>query len=176
MIERILCLSVFFLISSLSNAQFCNTQMQKSTEISQYILNEEGTVIDAVNLLVWDRCAYGQTYSMGQCLGAPLEFTTWRETLILADSLPNKYLPNIKELATLVERACYEPSINQTSFPDTPLALYWTNTPDGTAGESELKGRVIDFTDGSEIVRDVNRSHYIRFLNHKEIDIDNSSQ
>jgi hypothetical protein len=30
----------------------------------------------------------------------------------------------------LVERACYDPAINLTVFPQTPSLFYWSNTPD----------------------------------------------
>lgn len=165
----ILCLITFFSINSYS--QICNLYMKSSSIEGQYIYNEDGTVVDAVNLLIWDRCSYGQVFSDGQCLGSPSEFSSWKEALELASNLDTKYLPNIKELSTLVERACSLPSIELNTFPDTPLALYWSSTPDFDP-ESALMGRIIDFTDGSEVVRDVNRPHYVRFLNIKSSDLE----
>jgi len=147
------------------NAQTCNNQMTPSIKTGQFIDNGDSTVSDAVNLLMWDQCSYGQTYSDGQCLGAPTQFDTWKEALVVANSIEGKYLPNLKELAILVERACFKPSISREAFPDTPLAMYWTNTPDGSAGPGDPIGRLIDFTDGGEIIRDVNRPKYIRLLN-----------
>ncbi len=147
------------------NAQTCNDQMKPSNKTGQFIDNGDSTVSDAVNLLMWDQCSYGQIYAEGQCLGAPTQFDTWKEALVAANLVEGKYLPNLKELATLIERSCFEPSISREAFPDTPLAMYWTNTPDGSAGSGDPIGRLIDFTDGGEIIRDVNRPKYIRLLN-----------
>lgn len=35
-------------------------------------------------------------------------------------------LPNLRELATIVERECTDPRVNLTVFPNTPAGLFWT--------------------------------------------------
>lgn len=59
-------------------------------------------------------------------------------------------LPNSKELASLVEYACFAPAISVEAFPDTPSASFWTNTPDTRGVNPGLLGKVIDFTYGVE--------------------------
>ena len=145
-----------------THAQICNINMAKTTVEGRFIKDEQGYVIDAANKLIWDICSIGQIYASGQCVGTPTEFNTWKEALQFAAAKDGYRMPNIKELETIVERACIEPSIDQDSFPDTPLAIYWSNTPAPTS--SSLKGYVIDFTDGSEIVRDVNRPKNLRLI------------
>ena len=165
MIKSSICFLLLVVISAISHSQVCNENMTATTDPAQFIVNDDGTVIDAVNFLIWDKCSLGQVYQDGQCLGAPTNFSTWQEALSAAAAVEGKYLPNLKELATIVERSCYEPSISQAIFSDTPLAMYWSSTPDELG--STLAGRIIDFTDGGEIVRDVNRPKHVRLLNSK---------
>jgi len=144
------------------NAQVCNTNMDKTNLDGQYIKHEQGYVIDAVNRLLWESCSVGQTYSNKQCHGAPTEFALWRDALQYANGREGYRIPNIKELETIVERSCFEPAIDQVTFPDTPLAIYWSNTPNALG--NQLEGYAIDFTDGSEIIRDVNRPKHLRLI------------
>lgn len=145
-----------------THAQICNTNMAKTTAEGRFIKDEQGYAIDATNKLIWDLCSIGQIYAGGQCVGTPTEFSTWKEALQFAAAKDGYRMPNIKELETIVERSCIEPSIDQDTFPDTPLAIYWSNTP--TPSSAALKGHVIDFTDGSEIVRDVKRPKNLRLI------------
>ncbi len=158
-------LLILLVNSSFVFAQICNNNIKPTAVEGRFIENKNGTISDAVNLLIWDKCSYGQVSSGNQCLGIPTEFSTWKEALELANSLEGKYLPNVKELGALIERSCINPAIALNYFPDTPLAMYWTNSPDSTATETDYKGRIIDFTDGGEFVRDVSRPKYIRLLN-----------
>lgn len=147
---------------SVVQAQICNPNMIKSAVDGRFIQDGEGIVLDATNKLTWDTCSIGQVYAGSQCVGTPTEFKTWQEALQFANTKDGYRMPNIKELETIVERSCIEPAIDQSTFPDTPLAIYWSNTP--TPVGAQLKGYVIDFTDGSEIVRDVNRPKNLRLI------------
>ncbi|WP_167388497.1 MULTISPECIES: DUF1566 domain-containing protein [Photobacterium] len=80
-------------------------------------------------------------------------------------------IPNIKELSTLIERKCYSPAVGEV-FKDTPSLPFMTNTPDVSAydqsfvndiafftdkdGNSEGRLRIINFTDGSEVLTNIN--------------------
>ncbi len=37
-------------------------------------------------------------------------------------------LPNLIELSSIVDEACYKPAINSTRFPNTPPSYYWSAT------------------------------------------------
>ena len=60
---------------------------------------------------------------------------TWEQALEAAasnalNSTSDWRLPNIKELASIVEEACYGPAINLELFPDTPSDDFWSSSPD----------------------------------------------
>lgn len=159
----VLLASILFVASA--NAQICKTDSIVSSHIEgQYLDNADGTITDVVNGLVWSKCSIGEVIIEGECTEYPLEHLTWKEALQSAkdNSFINgkEYrLPNIKELASTVERACYAPAINLIAFPTTASGFYWSNTPDSLvnlAVSSTATGRIIDFRDGTEIITEVN--------------------
>ena len=71
----------------------------------------------------------------------------WANALQTAKNMGEGWrVPNIKELDSLVEQACYKPSINDVFFPNTVITNYWSSSP-----LSDLSGRahVVYFDDGS---------------------------
>jgi hypothetical protein len=75
-------------------------------------------------------------------------------------------MPNIKELGSLVERACHSPAIELEFFPSTPLAIYWSNTPDKSQINHFLgiDAKFIDFSTGSEYTTDPAKLRLIRMV------------
>lgn len=151
---------LIFLGSNYIYAQSCSSTIKSLGGANRFIDNGNGTITDVLTLNVWDSCSVGQTFTNGQCNGAPLNFDSWRDALVYSESVNGKRLPNIKELGSIVDRSCVEPSIDIQIFPDTPLAVYWTNTPSNLS----TMGRIVDFTDGVEFLRDVNKQKYIRLI------------
>lgn len=149
--------AAFLSVPALS--QTCNFFMKPSAESGRFVDLETGYVLDVVTMLRWSFCSLGQTYEQGACTGIPDTYETFRGALVAASEIEGHRIPNIKELGTIVERSCVEPAINQSIFPDTPLYVYWSSTP-GSSGS----GMIIDFTDGSEIIRDINRPKVIRLI------------
>lgn len=146
-------------IPSISGAQICNDNIKSGSDSTRFVDLKNGYVLDVISMLQWDLCSLGQTYVDGYCIGSPTQFFEWQDALNAVSEIDGMRLPNIKELATLVERSCVEPAINQDIFPDTPLYVYWSNTP-STNGS----GLIVDFTDGSEIIRDINRPRVVRMV------------
>lgn len=168
-----LCLAAAF--SSTAMAQVCKPGSITPTHPEgQYLNNGDGTVTDVVNGLMWSICSVGQTAAGGTCSGVPTNYKTWQLALKAAEAnqtyagYDNWRLPNIKELGDLVERSCVGPAINLTYFPSTPSAVYWSNTMDyrdvNPDGVDPIKGLLVDFTDGSEFLTDVNRHRLIRMV------------
>jgi hypothetical protein len=124
-----------------SQTQICRTitEIPKSTPTSQFIQNDNGTVTDNATRLIWMRCSLGQNWDGTTCQGDARQYS-WQDALQAAqDENSNIYgysdwrLPNIKELTSIVEEACYNPAINLTIFPE-PIDSeeteydYWTST------------------------------------------------
>lgn len=111
-------------------AQTCNGTLTKTDSI--YQINNDGTVTDQQTGLMWQRCSLGQTWDGATCSGSASKYD-WQQAL--AEGVDSAFtgfddwrLPNIKELASLAERACYSPAINTTAFPNTPSGVYWSAT------------------------------------------------
>lgn len=115
------------------HAQTCLSSVDETTPSSDFVDNGDGTVTDSGTGLMWMQCSLGQIWEDGECTGDASELS-WQQALQQAHGYSfaeqsDWRLPNIKELATIAERACVRPSINETLFPNTPSDDFWTSTP-----------------------------------------------
>jgi len=125
--------------TTLALAQTCNPNIPLTKLDSRYTYNTAGDeVTDSVTGLVWKRCAEGMSWSGSSCTSAATNFN-WEGALAQAASVAQATglawrMPNLKELKSLVETACYDQAINQTAFPSTPTYT-WSASPNaGYAG------------------------------------------
>lgn len=130
-------------IYALANYQPCRIGLiTETTPSTQFTDNQDGTVTDLKTKLIWKKCAEGQRWeaSSNSCLvgDATVIQYNWREALELANTTNssggfagsvNWRLPNIKELSSIIENACYGPAINLSVFPSTPAGIFWSATP-----------------------------------------------
>ncbi len=118
------------IISILSHAQTCNSNILRSTPDGRYELLNNGTEVkDTQTDLVWLRCSLGQVWSGAACTGSAVRYN-WVNALQTAKNMGNGWrLPNVKELDSLVEQACYNPSINETFLLGTVSSSYWSSSP-----------------------------------------------
>lgn len=143
---------------SSAQAQTCNPNITRSAPDSRYQLVGGSEVLDTQTKLIWQRCSLGQTWNGVTCTGTATTHT-WTDALAKAKAVGNGYrLPNIKELQSLVEEACYNSSINETLFPSTPSSVYWSASL--TAGYSSA-WRVY-FNDGATYNQGGNNSLNVR--------------
>lgn len=163
-------LSLTAVISASTFAQTCKTtSITPSNPTGQYLDNEDGTITDIVNELMWSSCSLGQRFTNGNCIDIPTNYNTWKEALVAAetnksDGVYNDWrLPNIKELGSLVERSCVAPAIDLSLFPSTPSVPYWSNTFD-YQNISSAEGLIIDFHDGAEVIKEVNSHRFVRLV------------
>lgn len=141
----------------------CDPALYQDYTPSDFIDNKDGSVTDLRSSLIWAKCTIGQTYTLSSnsCSGSgAINYATWGDALADASSysinnITGWRLPNIKELGSLVDRSCAEPSINRTLFPNTVSSVYYSSTPfKGSATGAEynhLVSRVIDFSKGTEM-------------------------
>jgi len=99
---------------------------------SRFVDFGDGTVGDKATGLQWKRCSEGQTWSGSTCTGIASSHT-WQAALQLAEGASDAgrsdwRLPNIKELASIVEQACVSPAIDLAAFPGTASAGYWSSS------------------------------------------------
>ena len=127
---------VLVLIPSLGQAtQLCEYDGVPATApASQFTDNGDGTVTDTVTSLQWKRCSEGQTWDGTTCTGTASNYT-WQQALQAADAATyagqsDWRLPNVKELVSIVERACVSPAIDLSVFPGIPEgSFHWSSSP-----------------------------------------------
>ena len=120
---------------------------------NQFVDNLDGSVTDTVTGLIWQRCNLGMSWNQDAqaCVGYP-QYVDWKNTLQsvvlyneeqLAQGLVNDWrLPNIKELASIVNVHCIYPSINIDAFPGETSA-YWSSTPAFSGTVETLSGETL---------------------------------
>jgi len=110
--------------------QVCPSGNPRNAPDSRYSVQPDGTVRDLQTSLIWQRCSQGQAGS--SCSGAASTHT-WEQALVLASNSSfagqsDWRLPSSKELLTLPEYGCSNPSINLNVFPNTPSGDFWSST------------------------------------------------
>ena len=124
---------VFAVLSSLASGK-CTLQTE-STPNRQLKDGADGTVADLKTELMWKQCSEGQD-SENRCEGGALSYT-WDKALQVAEDLnasggfagyTDWRLPNVKELVSILEKACVRPAINNTHFPNTTGVGFWSST------------------------------------------------
>ena len=126
--------SLCFLDNAVANGSCTNenTAIPFSTPSSDFTLHNDGTATHNATGLMWMRCSMGQTWQGERCTGVASDFT-WPQALTQNGTNYAGYsdwrLPNKNELASIVELRCYNPSINDAIFPDTPTSQFWSSSP-----------------------------------------------
>ena len=118
------------LTATFSQAQTCQTNIKNKTPDSRYqLLNNNSEVKDLKTGLIWQRCSLGQTWSGTSCTGKTTEYE-WKAALQAAKKMGSGWrMPNVTELSSLLELACYFPAINEDFFPDTIHGMFWSSSP-----------------------------------------------
>jgi len=165
------------LLASLSSTtllaeQICDTTLPETAPASRFVDNGDGTVSDSASGLMWRKCVEG--VSGNSCdAGQELVFT-WQgglqrvdsQNAVTASGYNDWRLPNIKELATLAELACYLPATNLTVFPnqpadiDTNLALTWSSSP----SSKEAFAWGVQFVEGEVAQANKNNTGFVRLV------------
>jgi hypothetical protein len=138
----------------------CNANMPITRPDSRYeavvgAIPAGSEVRDKATGLVWQRCVVGKVWNGTTCNGTASNLT-WQQTLDTVRTATASTaatggsatwrLPNHAELYSLAERACYNPAINTTWFPATPVDWTWSSSP--YLNDSGLAW-LVDFTYGN---------------------------
>ena len=120
----------------------CNYSIPGYTP-NRFVDNGDGTISDRRTGLVWQRCPLGDDYDpgTGQCTTVDTAGArkTWQQALQAAADLnvdgstpadQQWRLPNLKELASLINHHCHDPAAFSASLPAfANHTSYWTSTP-----------------------------------------------
>lgn len=92
-----------------------------------------GTTTHKSTGLMWKTCSEGQVFNGETCKGKAQSYN-WKDALNQAEvasfaGYDDWRLPNIKELASIVEINQHKPAINKHIFFNTPSAVYWSSSP-----------------------------------------------
>jgi hypothetical protein len=135
---------------------------------SQYTDHGDGTVTDNETGLMWQSCSLGQSYNAGACDGTASTMN-WQQALAAAQTANmntdfgyNDWrLPNITQLNSLTDDACYKPSINETLFPATVNGTYWSASSHASLSNSAW---VVSFMDSRDTAHVKGITYYVRLV------------
>ncbi|WP_201245890.1 DUF1566 domain-containing protein [Halochromatium salexigens] len=119
----------FFMIATQAD-QTCDDAVAATAPDNRFEDNGDGTVTDLDTGLIWKQCAEG--LSGAGCATGRAQRFKWQAALqhAIDDSYSGQWrLPNKDELASLVERRCQSPAINERYFPNTSSGWFWSSSP-----------------------------------------------
>ena len=114
----------------LAQAQVCSSSIAASTPTADFVDHGNGTATHSKTGLMWSRCAVGQSWNGASCTGTASALT-WQGALQAGQTATTAghtdwRLPNLKELRSIVEEQCSNPSVNTTVFPGTSASYFWS--------------------------------------------------
>ncbi|MFY8274112.1 DUF1566 domain-containing protein [Pseudoalteromonas sp. SSDWG2] len=158
------------IMSFSASAQTCYS-LSVTTPTERFTIHEDGTVTDTHTGLMWQRCSYGQTFDaqLQSCTGDAQQLT-WQQALQNAHAnefagFDDWQVPNAKELASIVERTCVEPSINLSVFLSADNDNYWSNTSAITPADHAW---VYEFYSGKNSLHDKTADVYLRLVRYQQ--------
>ena len=112
----------------------CDPSIPRSTDPNEFFDHGDGTITHKLTGLMWKKCVEGKGGSnCDQDIPDTPDTYTWRWALQQADEsnfagYDDWRLPNIKELASIVEISCYNPAIDTRVFPNDPGSRIWSSS------------------------------------------------
>lgn len=126
-----------------------------------YTDNGDGTVLDNITGLTWQKCAMGETGS--DCSGGTIGSYSWSSALTACTNSTlaggGWRLPNVTELMGIVDYEQSMGTIDNTSFPGGTVSPYWTSTPHATYSTWAW---YISFSQGQIMTNDKTSYYYVR--------------
>ncbi|GAP74076.1 MULTISPECIES: DUF1566 domain-containing protein [Pseudoalteromonas] len=145
--------------------------LQASTPAERFVINTDGTITDNATGLMWQRCSYGQQFDaeLQSCSGAAQQLS-WQQALQSATNdefagFDDWHLPNSKELASIVEHRCVEPSLNLDLFLDASNDNYWSSTSAVTPADHAW---VYEFYSGKNSLHAKSSDVFVRLVRYQQ--------
>ncbi|MDX8390833.1 MAG: DUF1566 domain-containing protein [Mariprofundaceae bacterium] len=148
----------------------CVSTITASTPTADFTDHGNGTVTHSKTGLMWKQCSEGLSGVGGACTtGAALTYT-WQAALQLVETLNGAVgfatytdwrVPNIKELASIVEEQCSFPAINEVIFPAIVSNWSWSSSPYAATATGAW---AVYFNGGSGSVNVKSASGYVRLV------------
>lgn len=120
----------------------CFNDIAESTPVSRFINHGNGTVTDKKTGLTWMQCAIGQAWD-GESCNTKYQNFSWPGALKSAQTFNDQggfaeaqdwRVPNLKELASIIEQRCHTPALNKAVFPNALGMHFWSSTPHAAHG------------------------------------------
>jgi hypothetical protein len=143
--SRYVYIIIIFLLWSGYGYSTCIDTEITDTPTSNFIIHQNGTVTDTTTGLMWKRCPEGMTFNdsgtptnvYDDYCGGSSKIYIWQEALQQASvsvfaGRSDWRVPNIKELRSIIERACRDPALNTVVFlggPANNSYRFWSSTP-----------------------------------------------
>jgi hypothetical protein len=127
---------------------------------NRYTVSADGQEVkDNKTQLIWQRCPWGMTWSVNLCVGTAYPYTH-EEALSYTNGKVWR-LPNVKELASIVDRNYGNPAIDTLMFPATPSSIFWSSSPYPGEGNNAW---YVDFFQGKISISGRSNSSLIRLV------------
>lgn len=177
--KRLLLISALSVLpATAAIAQECSTDFTSTAPNTRFIDNDNGTILDLKTNLTWMRCPLGKEWNQDKmtCDGTATG-VYWQSALNDVQAINkstahplHKFggkeewrLPNIKELVSLKEAACYHPAVNEKAFPGAftyesgnTKTVLWSATPVG----SESRVMSFDADNGDVYAQTITKTEY----------------
>ena len=165
--KNLLLIGATLLSLNVSAVQTCYSGLTTTSDTANFTLLSNGLAQDKITGLMWSRCAYGQTWDSANttCNGTASQIT-WQDALQASvNASDGGYtdwrVPNVKEIATIVEKSCVEPSLNEAVFPASSSENFWTAT---TVMGIETSAWGVAFYNGKNNTKEKLLDLHVRFV------------
>ncbi len=99
---------------------------------SDFLTDERGIARKKNSRILWYRCPAGKAFTSRRCEGPGIRLG-WHDAMAYAEEFALKSgkpwrIPTNKEMKSIQEAACINPSLNPNVFPDAEIDNYWTSS------------------------------------------------
>lgn len=116
-----------------AHAVECHSDRLTASTPTSIFTRDAEIVTDKQTTLSWMRCAVGQQWNGNSCEGS-VQTVNWQQAMALVNKINAEgvggfhdwRMPLMPELASIVERQCFNPRMNTEVFPGAPSVVFWT--------------------------------------------------